>query len=618
MTMDETQTLYQAFIFLLAAIITVPIAKALKLGSVLGYLCAGVLVGPFGLELAGNRLSDIMHFAELGIVMMLFVVGLELRPATLWRQRSTLLGLGGTQFVATTLAIAIPAWLFGLNHHEALAVGMILSLSSTAIVLQLLDEKRQMKTPLGRSAFSVLLFQDIAVIPVLAILPLLALGQTTAHFFSPENPIAVIEKTLTIVFVVGAIVATARFLLNPLFRIVAATKVPELFVATTLLIIISIVLLMNLAGLSAALGAFIAGMVLAESEYRTELEVGISPFKGLLLGLFFLSVGAGINFELLLKFPLQILSMLFGLVTIKIIILISITKMVKFNAQTTLMFAVILSQAGEFCFVLLTFASDHQVLGVALSQKLTLVVALSMALTPILILLNETSLPKIRVPEPDRTPEDFPGEYKPIILAGIGRYGQIVSRMLRAKGYDITVLEADATQLDIARKFGHAAYYGDAARPDVLEAAGISEAYLLILAIDDHDKILQIIRFCQKNYPTVRIIARATGRREAHEIMAMDAEATRETFHSSLYTGEQALRALGIPAYEAHRTAAWFKLHDIKHLRELTAVWGDEEKYLSRLRDNLALIENLIQVDAGIEVTDEDTLHPDPPANGTN
>ena len=597
--MDETEALYQGFIFLLAAVITVPIAKRLRLGAVLGYLCAGILIGPFALGLAGDKVSDIMHFAELGVVLMLFLVGLELKPKVLWKQRQTLLGMGTFQLLVTAVALAVPAYLFGLNGHSALAVGLILALSSTAIVLQILDEKHLLKTPLGRSTFSVLLFQDIAVIPILAMLPLLAMAPASSQFIDAGHPLAVIEKTVLILTVVMVIIIGARFGLRPLFRSVANTRIPELFTATALLLVVTIVLLMNLVGLSAALGTFLAGVVLAESEYRQELEAGLAPFKGLLLGLFFISVGAGINFDLLTQHPVDIPVMLVMLVITKALVLLMVAAIYGFSANMSLMFAIVLSQAGEFCFVLLAFARNHQIFPGDISDQLILVVALSMVSTPLLMFIHDSWFRRHQPKAPETSaPDNFPGEYKPIIIAGSGRFGQIVSRMLTLKGYDLIILESDATQLDSAKKLGHQVFYGDASRPDTLEAAGIKGAFLLVVAIDDHDKTLKIIDHCQKHYPELKVLARATGRRQAHEIMRLDVEAVRETFHSGLYMGERALIALGLPAYEAHRTTNWFRYHDIHHLRQLTAVWDDEEKYLSQLKDNIELLEALIKADA--------------------
>lgn len=595
--MTESGFLQQAFVFLAAAVIAVPLAKRLGLGSVLGYLAAGAVIGPFALGLIGQDIESVMHFAEFGVVMMLFLVGLELEPSLLWRMRMPIIGLGGLQVVLTAAALGGIALTMTYAWQHALVIGMILALSSTAIVLQTLNEKGLLKKESGQSAFAVLLFQDIAVIPMLAILPLLAV--TEVGTFSDKHNMPGWQSTLMVLAVVAAIVVVGRLLGRPVFRIIAATRLREIFTATALLLVVGIALLMEHIGLSPALGTFVAGVVLANSEYRHELEAEIEPFKGLLLALFFISVGASIDFELLQAEPLIILGLVGILVSVKMVILFILGLVFKMTSRSNAIFTFSLAQGGEFAFVLFSYASSQDVLPATIIDPLTLVVALSMALTPLLFLLNE----KVVLPRLDRTVKERPNDaiensHGKAVLVGFGRFGQIVGRLLRMNGFHITVLEHDAQQVDLVRSFGHEVFYGDASRLDLLVSAGIEDATLLVLAIDDHERMLKTIKQVRNHIPGIKILARAAGRREAAELIQAGADyVERETFDSALSLGRTALHALGFRAYQANRAAKLFKHHDEKSLYALSEVLEDDRKYLTMAKQHAADLEKVLQSD---------------------
>lgn len=502
---------YQAFIYLGAAVIAVPIAKRLGLGSVLGYLLAGVAIGPFGLRLIGQEGHDVMHFAEFGVVMMLFLVGLELQPRLLWHLRAPIIGLGGLQVAATSIVIGAIALPF-VPWRSALAIGMILSLSSTAIVLQSLNEKGLAKTSGGQSSFSVLLFQDIAVIPMLAILPLLAFS---THPSDNPNPtwvdgLPAWGHTLVVLGAVGSIIAAGTFIMRPAFRFIARTKLREVFVAASLLLVIGIALLMTKVGLSPALGTFVAGVVLANNEYRHELESDVEPFKGLLLGLFFLAVGASIDFGLVTDHPALILGLVAALIATKFLILAALGRVFRLALDQNLLFALALAQGGEFAFVLFSFTTQHEILPSTVSGPLIAVVALSMAVSPLVMLLNDKLIqPRFGTKRDDPRPSDLIDHARPVLIAGFGRFGSIVGRLLQANGIQTTVLDNDSDHVDVLRKLGMRVYYGDASRADLLHAAGAHQAQLIIIAIDDPDKVNELVHTVQRHYPKLTIFARA-------------------------------------------------------------------------------------------------------------
>jgi monovalent cation:proton antiporter-2 (CPA2) family protein len=610
---------FQAFVYLMAAVLSVPIAQRLGLGSVLGYLIAGVIIGPFGLRFVGQEGEDVLHFAEFGVVMMLFLVGLELQPSRLWRMRLPILGLGGLQVLVTTLVAAGISLGMGLSWQMALAVGMILSMSSTAIVLQTLNEKRLMKTDAGQSAFSVLLFQDIAVIPILAFLPLLAMKASAAVSLASNGLIfAAAEETaeagatlppglqaLVVIGTVGGIIVAGRFLMRPVFRFIAATRLQEMFTATALLLVIGIALAMQKVGLSPALGTFVAGVVLADNEYRHELETDIEPFKGLLLGLFFISVGASINFNLLLQQPLLILALVLGLAIVKFAVLFGLGRFFRLGLDQSLLFAFALAQGGEFAFVLFSFATQNRVLPPAIAAPLIVVVALSMAITPLLMILNERLVQPLLTPVvPDRDADEIDENENPVIIVGFGRFGQIVGRLLIANGRRATLLEHNPAQIDLLRRFGWKVFYGDASRIDLLRAAGAAQAKLLVIAIDEPEKILHIVDLAHKYFPHLKILARASDRRHAYALIRRGVEVVqRETFNSALEMGVEALILLGERSYKANRAARIFKWHDEQVVREVAHLEESETVIAARSRQMASDLEKLLQAD------DQDLKH---------
>ncbi len=560
-----------AFILLTASIVAVPIASRFGLGSVLGYLIAGIAIGPLLAWLSVDVVS-IQHFAEFGVVMMLFLVGLELNPQLLWKMRAKLLGLGGAQVLLTIIVITGIALLLGLQWRYALAIGFILTLSSTAIVLQTLNEKGLMKSDGGECSFSVLLFQDIAVIPILAFLPLLAAPElaSLAHpdlaFLagaaaeSDTGSISMVENMegwqtgLVTIGAIAAIIFGGNYLAGPLFHFVSTARLRELFTATALVVVIGIALLMTLVGLSPALGAFLAGVVLANSEYRHELEADIAPFRGMLLGLFFITVGAGINFSLLASDFTTIIALTLGLIVVKSFLLYILGGISGLKGCARWLFALGLAQAGEFGFVLLSFSTANNVLPQGVADQLLLVVALSMLLTPPMFIFYDKVIAPYyaRGQAPD---DDVIEEDAQIIIAGRGRVGGIVDRMLGALGHSATVIDYSSRQLNILRTFGmDHTYFGDATRPDLLMSAGIDNAKLLIVAIDGRDQINAMVEYVVRNFPNVHVVARAVDRDHVYELWARGCrDIIRETYDSSLRIGRSAFEALGVSRDKAER-----------------------------------------------------------------
>jgi monovalent cation:proton antiporter-2 (CPA2) family protein len=598
--------LYQAFIYLLAAIVAVPLAKRLGLGSVIGYLLAGAVIGPYALRFVDGG-GDVMHFAEFGVVMMLFVIGLELRPALLWQMRRPILGLGGLQVLATGFVLGAVALWCGLSWKSSLAVGLILTMSSTAIVLQSLGERGLMKTPAGESSFAVLLFQDIAVIPILALMPLLAAdpGAVTASHPGMMGNLSGWQQALVVVAAVVAIVLAGRFMLRPFFRFIAGTRLREMFTATALFIVVGIALLMQKLGLSPALGTFVAGVVLAESEYRVQLEADIEPFKGLLLGLFFISVGASIDFSLIAQRPGTIALLVIGLLALKFVVLLALARLFKLRAGEGMLFAFALAQGGEFGFVLFSFATQNAVLPENVANLLVASVALSMAAAPILLMIEEKLVrPLFQKCEPERDADEIDEHDNPVILAGFGRFGHIIGRLLRANGFQTTVLDHDADQVETLGKYGMKSFYGDASRLDLLQAAGAARAKLFILAIDDEAKALQIIETIQREFPRLKILARATSRQHAYEILRLGVDQVyRETLGSALDLSVDALRELGMDERRARRAAEIFRKHDEASVREMAKIPDDDEAYVSIARKHIENLERALASDIGMRDT---------------
>ena len=594
--------LFAAVIYLGAAVIAVPVASRLGLGSVLGYLIAGIVIGPiFGLVGTSSEVTELQHFAEFGVVMMLFLVGLELEPKALWDMRAKLLGLGGLQVGLTTLAVTGFAMLFGQPWTIALAIGLVLALSSTAIVLQTLNEKGLMKSSGGQSSFSVLLFQDIAVIPMLALIPLLALPELldAAHHgddhhgggMSLVEGLAGWQVTLVTIGAVAAVIVGGHYISRPAFRFIAASKLPEIFTAGALFMVIGIAFLMTLVGLSPALGTFLAGLVLANSEYRHQLESDIEPFKGLLLGLFFITVGAGINFTTLFGDFALIVGLTIGLMALKALVLLVLAVIFKVEGSDRWLFALGLAQAGEFGFVLLSFTVQNGVLPEGIAETLLLVVALSMLLTPLLFIVYEqVILPKYNQGQSEEADEI--DEQGVAIIAGNGRFGQISNRVLLANNYKTVVLDHRAELIDGLRKFGVRSFYGDASRPDLLHSAGLMEAKLLVIAIDDAEKATEMVRFAKRENPKIHVVARAHDRHHVYTLYRAGADdIIRETFDSAVRAARSALEALGHHPFEAERITSVFVQQDRMRLRELAGLWDpdipvfENQAYIKRAQE---------------------------------
>jgi monovalent cation:proton antiporter-2 (CPA2) family protein len=595
----------QAFIYLIAAVLAVPLAKRLGLGSALGYILAGVIIGPFVLGYIGEEGQDVMHFAEFGVVLMLFLVGLELEPAVLWRMRVPILGLGGSQLVISTLVIGAVAYYLGQPWQTALAIGLILALSSTAIVLQTLKERSWMNTGAGRAGFSVLLFQDIAVIPILALLPFLVLPGTGLELSEAGGHGAGIalagwKKGIVVLGMVAAIIVGGRFLMRPAFRWIASTRSLELFMALALTLVIGITLAMEFVGLSPALGTFLAGVVLAESEFRHELESNIEPFKGLLLGLFFISVGASIDFLLVAGQPLLVFSLVATLIISKFVVLLVLGKVFQLNLADNLMFAFLLAQGGEFAFLLFSFATQNHVIGSDLSNLLIVVVVLTMALTPLLIIAYDRLVrPRFTDCVSTREDDEIDDGPSPVIVAGYGRFGQIVSRLLTADGIDTTLLDHDSSQIEMTGRFGYKVFYGDASRVQLLQSAGAEEAKLLVIAIDERDKAVQMVTATKQFFPHLKILARAFDRSHVYQLMDAGADViTRETFGSALIMGEEALKLLGYDDAQAYGVMRTFKKHDEEGLKKLYEVWGDDQAYGLRIREYVEQLEKVLKDDS--------------------
>jgi len=567
--------LQSTVVFLTAAVVAVPLAQRAGLGSVLGYLLAGVIIGPWGLGLISD-VEAIMHFAEFGVVLLLFLIGLELNPRKLWQMRGPIIGLGGAQVVVTTAVLASVAYLLGVNWQTSLVIGMGLALSSTAIALRVIEERGLSRSETGQSGFAVLLFQDIAVIPMLALLPLLA-GNTAG-------------SVLDILWMLGGIVGLlvgGHYLLGPLFRYIVLSGVRELFTVAALLLVIGIALLMQKLGLSMALGTFLAGVILAESEFRHELEIAIDPFKGLLLGLFFISVGMSVDLGLLTLEPLKILIAVLALVVVKGILLYSLARLFGIRTKARSRMAAILSQGGEFAFVIFTAASTQGLLATEQSAFLLVVVSLSMVTTPLLLSAqNRWFARDLNTEEDEDLSSDIYNKEPRVIIAGFGRFGQIVGRLMYANKIKITVLESDASQIKLLRKYGYKVFYGDATQLELLRAAGADEAEAIVVCTDAPDEILKIVELCKQHFPQLKVLARARSRVEAYQLINHGVDNySRETFLGALDLGRQALISLGMHPYEAKRAEALFRKLDMAMLKELLPQHNEGKQLTLRTKE---------------------------------
>ena len=582
--------LQESIIYLLAAIISVPISKRLGFGSVLGYLAAGIIIGPFGFGLI-HEPQHILHFAELGVVFLLFIIGLELKPSRLWIMRKMVFGLGTAQVLVSALVIGLLAWLYGLSATTSAVIGLILALSSTAFVLQMLAEKKQLTSHYGRAAFSILLLQDLAVIPLLAILPLLGVKAVMAGGFD-------VTGAGIGVATIAALIIGGRFLLKPTLHMVAAAGIPELFTATALLVVIGAALLMEVAGMSMVLGAFLAGMLLADSEYRHQLEADIAPFKGLLLGLFFIAVGMSVNINLLLEVPARILLFVAALMLAKALVLIPLARLFGMcDWRNALSLAAVMSQGGEFAFVLFAVATRERLIPAALIDELILAVAVSMLLTPFVYLLNERLGKKVEKPaEPDF--DEPPDDRDEVIIAGFGRVGQIVGRLLTSIDKPFTALEIDSSQVDIVRRYGNSVHFGDASRSEVLRAAGAGHAKVLVLATAAMATSLHIAETAKRQFPNLTIVARAHNRRHAHKLMDAGVDhIIRDTLLSSIAMGERVLEKLGLDDNDIRHVSDMFRERDEKLLLEQHAIQDSEEKLIQSSRDSARELESILEED---------------------
>jgi glutathione-regulated potassium-efflux system ancillary protein KefC len=604
----EINLLLAIFVLLAATVLLVPLFKWAGLGTILGYLAAGILIGPYGLSLVSD--TDLIHqIAEFGIVMMLFLIGLEVDGSELWRMRNKVLGLGLTQMAATSVVVAVLARLVGFAWADAIVVGLALAMSSTAIAMQSVDQRNITKTDTGRASLAILLVQDVAVIPTLAIIPLLtAMGGVPVEAIGEEVLEAVdnpVDWWLALV-VVGAFIAAlfgSRFVIRPLMSWLARTRVPEAFTAFALALVIGAALLTESFGLSPALGAFFGGVLLADSEYRHELESNLQPFKGLLLGLFFITVGMSIAFKVVIENPLLVLALVMALIGLKMLVLFVLATFFKMHVAERLLLAILLSQAGEFAFVVLQFARTAGNLSGPEVELLTVVVALSMAATPLLIFLYDRLwAPRLHTRTVDRS--DLPpgpaidNPHGRVIVLGYGRFGQIVTRLLRAQGFEMTLIDDDPAQIELVKRFGVKVFYGDGGRIEILRAAGADRAKMIVIAVAGGDRILGIAELVRRNFPDVIVAARAVDRSHAHDLMALGVHVIeRETFRAAIRLGEQALKALGHDEAQARRLAEAFEEHDTRMLHESYDVRHDQAAYIGFVRRSTEMLDAVMKAD---------------------
>ena len=579
----------QIAIFLAATVIAVPLFRRFKLSAVLGYLAAGVVIGPWGLGLFAD-VESILHFAEFGVVLLLFVIGLELQPSRLWVMRHAVFGTGAAQVMVTTLALAMAIRALGQPWPAALVIAFALSLSSTALILQVLAERGELTARHGRSAFAILLFQDLAIMPALVLLPMLAgAGGDTLDWRAIMLPIVA----------AAAVVVVGRYALRPALRIIAATRAQDAFTAATLLVVVGTALLFQSVGLSMALGAFIAGVLLADSEYRHELEADIEPFKGLLLGLFFIAVGMSANLGVLLESPLTVIALTVAYMAIKTAAIFIVARVARHDTATAWRLGVALAGGGEFAFVLFALAASDGLLARSTADLLVIVVTLSMVAAPLLIAaadrLARRLKPAAAAPEYDEIEPEEPR----VLIAGFGRFGQIVGRVLRARRIRFTALEVSQAQVDFVRRFGNKLYYGDASRLELLRSAGAEQAKLLMLAIDDVEASVRTAEVARRHFPQLRILARARNRQHAFRLMeAGVTEIWRETLASSLEVAEAALVALGTTREAAGSQVRRFRAHDESTLQAQAAVHEDETKLIATAKASAEQLESLFEADA--------------------
>ena len=586
--------LINTFIYLAAAVLAVPLAKKLGLGAIIGYLAAGIAIGPWGLGLVTN-VQDILHFAEFGVVLMLFLIGLELEPRRLWSLRRPIFGWGSAQLLACSAAIFGVSLLFGVRWQIALVAGLGLALSSTAIALQVIKERNLMPTSSGKAGFSILLFQDVAAIPILALLPLLAVMSGSNEAITAGNGAF---EAIKIIAVIGGIILGGRLLLRPLLRWIANSDTPEIFTAAALLLLVGIAALMQLVGLSMALGAFLAGVLLAESEYRRELETDIEPFKGLLLGLFFIAVGMSIDFGILWQSPGLMAAILLGFMGLKLAVIYVLACVIKLPLQERPVFTLLLAQGGEFAFVVFQAAVGAQILSANASSLLIGAVALSMLISPLLLVaVDKWLLPRYANREKKQLQEIAEPQQAAVIIAGFGRYGQIVGRLLLAQGHQLTVLDHDAEMIETVRAFGLRVFYGDASRLDLLRIAGAAQAKILVVAVDSVEQSLKIVDLAKAHFPHLQIVARARDVTHWNELRDRGVpRVERELFESSLRSGRTVLELLGQSPHEARQQALRFRQHNLALFEQMHPHHRDRAKVIAVVkRGRQQLLEQMAQ-----------------------
>ncbi len=575
----------EMIVFLICAVVAVPLFQRFGLGAVLGYLAAGVLIGPGGMALV-PEVDRVLHFAELGVVMLLFIIGLELRPARLWTLRRAIFGFGGSQLLLTALFLGGAAYFAGIRINAAILIGLVLALSSTAFALQLMAERNELTSRHGRTAFATLLFQDLAVVPLLAIVPLLGEG---------EGATVGLEGALRAVLILAAVIVGGRYLLRYVLRIVALSRVREALTAAALLIVLGTAQVVELAGLSMALGAFLAGVLLADSEFRHQLEADIEPFKGLLLGLFFIAVGMSLNLDLIAETPVKVASAVALLVTLKFAALFLLGKWHGMDTASARRLGLILSQGGEFAFVIFGVAVTAEVLNAELAGFLIVTVSLSMVTTPLLLRLEQWLSQKPVDPEEF---DEMPDEHNPVIIAGFGRFGQMTARVLRAKRIGFTALDISQEQVDFVARFGNKIYYGDASRLELLESADADKAKLFVLAIDDVDASLRTAAIVRRHFPHLKVYARARNRPHAYQLMDLGIEVIRrETFLSALDLTVEVLKGLGDSDADARAAVNKFKEHDEQRLYEHREARNDEQKLQALAKTAALELEEMFQRD---------------------
>lgn len=602
-----------ALVFLASAVLLVPIAKRLGMGSVIGYILAGILIGPFVLKFVGESGQDIMHVAEFGVVMMLFIIGLEINPAEFWKLRRSIIGLGSMQMGLTTLLVAgLCLWLFDFSLQTSLAVALALSMSSTAIILQTLKEKGLNNTVSGISSFAVLLFQDIMVIPALAILPLLSGGsneELASDRLLIESLPGWLQTTVVIVAMVTVYFA-GKYIAVPLLRIIAKTRLREMFTAASLLLVVAVSFLMQSVGLSPALGAFMAGVVLAGSEFKHELESDLDPFKGLLLGLFFIGVGASINFSLIATQPGLVFAIVITVMMAKALVLFLTGRIFGMRSDQNILFSILLSQVGEFAFVMITFSSQLRILDNYWTGIIMAGIAISMAFTPVFLLINEYLIDPffgIREDEKKIKPPDQIHEYNNVILVGFGHFGSTIGRFLRANGVKATILDNDSDRVELLRKMGFTVYYGDATRIDLLRSAGADHAKLFIAAIDNPEVNQQLIKTVTKHFPNLEIMARARNREDAYDLIDLGVkDFYRETLYTSVHMAIDVMIKLGFRSYTATRKGIEFIRYDEAALTKLAKVRKEMNEYILSVREQIEMQERLLSEDLHTGLTSDD------------